>query len=634
MLDHNKFDDIPSISDLDQIATDIRAKIAKQNSVSQTTPRSSRRKSDTPLFPSRQAAPTVNIDDFFAYFDDTPMPESLPPTAAKDNDGDPQDAPHRSPLKAATLITPGQPEQTAAAEGSLVRPRQLSNDLIVTDEKLPCDDVVDEAYAQRAGSGRVEASYEGSASVSAPVLNIDDDVDMSSSRSAGVSPRIALNLDNEFWINTRYMNDGLGERVQNLRARVKKLGRAILDRMAVVNGLQEPPQCSMNMFTMASPNPEYAYGRVIVEPEYPGGISVGRLNDKSVALESPDGRIVRLNLSRLMEGERPVFLNPGMVIVVYGVNTNDREIDVHAIYDNCLPAIRDAVKKDAMDDEPESDHKFVDVITAAGPYTTASNLKYEPLDDLLRVVERSKPALVVLAGPFVDARHSLISETLTVPFEQVFLTRVLSRISDCLKRLREEDHECEFVLVPSVEDAHQSFVCPQPPMAWPKNTPDAMEVGITLTSNPTLITLTTEDNYCATIGATSLSTVSDISSDNVCLNMDKFQGISSHLVKQQSFYPMFPPTDNIPFDSTLMQALDIPDDMESGPSVDLLLVPARLKGFVKIAEAGTIVVNSGLLCRGAGGGTFAEIRLPLHRRGRPRAADLNEKYADVKVVRL
>lgn len=631
MLTHGKTEDIPDITDLNQIAASIRTKVAERDAAPQgQTPRSSRQKSATPLFPARQAPPAVNIDDFFSYFDETPLPEAEPAGPDQGAEGGVQNA-SDNPFHDRRGPLPREQEQELAAGGSPAR-AQSAVGVSITDDKLPGDDTADEAYARRAGSGRVEASFDGSGSAAALVQIIDSDVDMTSSKTMSTS-RLGLELIDSFWPGKRYMNDMLSARVENLRARVITLGAAILDRVADANSLDGPPSHSPKAFSEASPNPIYVYGRVIVEPDGPGGISVGRLNAKSVALESSDGHIVRLNLSRLEENKRPVFMNPGMVVVVYGVNTNGREIDVHAIYDNCLSPISDSMKKDAMVDDPEDETKFVDIITAAGPYTTVNNLKYEPLDDLLRVVERNKPALVVLAGPFVDVRHSLVSDTLTVPYEKLFFTRVLNRISDCLKRLREEDHECNFIIIPSLEDAHQPFVCPQPPMSWPRSMPGCSEAGITLTSNPVFLKITA-GNHCATIGATSLPTVWDISSDSICWNMDKMQGISSHLVKQRSFYPMFPPTANIPLDSTLMQGLEIPSGTDEASSVNLLLAPARLKGFVKLAEAGVLVVNSGLLCRGSGGGTYAEIRLPLHQEGRARVVNLNEKYANVKVVRL
>lgn len=45
------------------------------------------------------------------------------------------------------------------------------------------------------------------------------------------------------------------------------------------------------------------------------------------------------------------------------------------------------------------------IFVAAGPFTTTDSLVYEPLNDLLGVVRATRPDVVVLVGPFVDAEH-------------------------------------------------------------------------------------------------------------------------------------------------------------------------------------------------------------------------------------
>lgn len=45
------------------------------------------------------------------------------------------------------------------------------------------------------------------------------------------------------------------------------------------------------------------------------------------------------------------------------------------------------------------------IFAAAGPFTTTESLVYEPLNDLLGAVRATRPDVVVLVGPFVDAEH-------------------------------------------------------------------------------------------------------------------------------------------------------------------------------------------------------------------------------------
>ena len=44
-----------------------------------------------------------------------------------------------------------------------------------------------------------------------------------------------------------------------------------------------------------------------------------------------------------------------------------------------------------------------------GPFTTADNLSYQPLEDLLRIALKSKPDVLILVGPFVDISHPQLS---------------------------------------------------------------------------------------------------------------------------------------------------------------------------------------------------------------------------------
>jgi len=43
-------------------------------------------------------------------------------------------------------------------------------------------------------------------------------------------------------------------------------------------------------------------------------------------------------------------------------------------------------------------------MVAAGPFTQASDLLYEPLRDMLELCKRDKPHVLILMGPFLDAK--------------------------------------------------------------------------------------------------------------------------------------------------------------------------------------------------------------------------------------
>mmetsp|Transcript_1536 Transcript_1536/g.2879 ORF Transcript_1536/g.2879 Transcript_1536/m.2879 type:complete len:215 (-) Transcript_1536:1712-2356(-) len=124
------------------------------------------------------------------------------------------------------------------------------------------------------------------------------------------------------------------------------------------------------------------------------------------------------------------------------------------------------------------------VVTAAGPFTTADNLEYEPLEELLSLVASTKPDVLVLMGPFVDASHALLQggvatlinrgedgnplygEEHDASYEMVFIEKV---VRDGLGTYFNSAGDfggmlpTQIILVPSLLDAHHECVFPQPP---------------------------------------------------------------------------------------------------------------------------------------------------------------------------
>lgn len=621
-LNHTDSSDIPTGVELDQLATSIREKAAVKSVLSPGS-RSKKRSTASPLYTPTPAPTAINIDDFFNY---VPASEDAA-VLGNGHDGTARKSPDLMPSSPQSHRDPESPEPVKVPETSKVA--LVSNENTFEDGiSLPLDDDTENSYTQRAGSGRIEAAL-------APAMKPETPVE--SHRPAHViAARLAVDND------VRYMNDDIASRVEALRTRVASLGAALARRVSQVNELEEAAKFPPEAFFVQSPDITRAFGRIRAELDDTDGVGTGRINDKSVLLESVDGNLVKLDLTRLRGAEWPLFLTPGAVVAVEGVNTNGRVFDVHAVYDNCIEdltkdegrhsSVEDKENLETLRNDEDEENAFINIIAASGPFTTASTLQYRPLDELLQIVERNKPDVVVLMGPFVDARHTLVNHALPVLFEDVFEKRVLARLLRSVQQLRQDGHRCSFIVLPSLDDVHHEFVCPQPAFRWPEGmTPDQ---DITFMSNPGVIEIGASNGALrAAVGMTSLPGVQDVSSDSICWNTDRFQAIASHFIKQRSFYPTFPPSAAVPLDSSLVDGLTIPS-FKNAPSVDLLLCPSRLKAFAKCVDTGAVVVNPGLLCRGSGGGTYAEISFPLHRSNRPRPQEFNENRVEVNVVRL
>lgn len=640
-LSHNKSSDVPSSSDLDHLAAHIRSDAAKSKSKAKNNPPTPATRSTTPR-PARQAGlvytpvptPTrVNVDDFFSYFDDPDVPAPQNQKEHHHHPPAPMDlepsGPHQLGEKPVPELPDLVPDPSDAQDDDLVlagasvgQPRQLV---------LAGDAEPDPTYAGRDGSGRVEAAFNGGA-------DLDN---LSSDR-----PPVALRQLTAAEDNPRYMNDAVPAKIEAVRSRVRELGERILKRVKDLRADGEQlPKLSPESFFVRSPDVVLAVGRIRVELDETDGVTGGRINANSVVLESEDGNMVKLNLSRVHENKQPLFLNPGMIVVVEGVNTNGRCIQVHAIYDNAmaLPTAARAKKEEvAADDDADEilpdgaqpkEEPFASVMFAAGPYTTSANLNYEPLDDLLAVVERARPDAVFLVGPFVDAGHSHISAATPVPFEQIFETRVMARLRKAVAAMSSDGPRTQFVLIPSLSDVHHDFVCPQPAFRTPPG--QARDARISFVTNPSVMELSNEGGgHVASVGISALPSLQDISGDCICWNKgDRFSAIASHMLRQCSFYPTFPASSAVPLDGSLLDGIALLD-MGRTPTVDVLVTPSKLKAFTKTVDGGAVTVNPGLLCRGSSGGTYAELRIPLYDASSQRPLNANEDRLKASIVRL
>ena len=110
--------------------------------------------------------------------------------------------------------------------------------------------------------------------------------------------------------------------------------------------MDQVPECQPEAFLVPKPDITWSMGRVRVElDEVDGVVGAGRINKESVMLESTEGQLVKLNLNRIFEEKKPLFLAPGSIIVVEGVNTNGRCLDIHAVHD-CTEMSSTTVKKE------------------------------------------------------------------------------------------------------------------------------------------------------------------------------------------------------------------------------------------------------------------------------------------------
>lgn len=216
----------------------------------------------------------------------------------------------------------------------------------------------------------------------------------------------------------------------------------------------------------------------------------GRINAKSVLLESEEGHCVKLDLQQVSTG---IILIPGQIIAVEGMNVDGNCVIVTELHDRVESKFERSPKRvGSMREEHGSgsigihsksaeerqnlictltynffrlcsctDSSLLKVLIAAGPFATPGTLSFQPLDDLLAQVSVARPNLLILIGPFADDSHS---SSLEVHPEEMFSELILSRIRACVENLNADGVFTDVTIVPSLKDAFSDFVVPQPPV--------------------------------------------------------------------------------------------------------------------------------------------------------------------------
>ncbi|XP_068451500.1 DNA polymerase alpha subunit B [Clinocottus analis] len=318
--------------------------------------------------------------------------------------------------------------------------------------------------------------------------------------------------------------------------------------------------------------------------------SNGKLNAHSVLLEAgPEqgGQQVPVDLSELKE----YSLFPGQVVALEGMNTTGKKLMASKLCEGVPLPFYSSEMKVEIDEEP------LNVLVACGPYTPSDSLTFDPLLDLINVIVKDHPDVCLLLGPFVDSKHEQIEKAqVTETFEDIF-SGCIESIVDGTKSVG-----CRLVFVPSQRDIHHHFIYPQPPFTLPKLSKDQAQ-RVTLVPDPCTLLI---DGV--TLGLTSTDILFHMGAEEISCGTgtDRFSRILKHMLTQRSYYPLYPPVEEVNMDYEKCQSFA---QMPLTP--DVLIIPSELRYFVKDV-VGCVCVNPGRLTKGQVGGTYS--RLLIQRR--------------------
>uniref|UniRef100_A0A3Q2X097 DNA polymerase alpha subunit B n=1 Tax=Haplochromis burtoni TaxID=8153 RepID=A0A3Q2X097_HAPBU len=242
----------------------------------------------------------------------------------------------------------------------------------------------------------------------------------------------------------------------------------------------------------------------------------------------------------------------------------------------------------------------LNVLVACGPYAPSDSLTFDPLLDLINVIVRDRPDVCLLVqSPLLfhhktDTIHDRISTKkaqVTDTFENIF-TRCIESIVDGTRSVG-----CQLVFVPSQRDIHHHFIYPQPPFSLPHPSKEQTQ-RVTLVPDPCTLVI---DGV--TIGLTSTDILIHMGAEEISCGSgsDKFSRILKHMLTQRSYYPLYPPADEVNMDYEKFQSFG---QMPLTP--DILVVPSEMRYFVKDV-VGCVCVNPGRLTKGQVGGTYGRL---------------------------
>ncbi|XP_043102607.1 DNA polymerase alpha subunit B [Puntigrus tetrazona] len=316
--------------------------------------------------------------------------------------------------------------------------------------------------------------------------------------------------------------------------------------------------------------------------------SNGKLNAQSVLLEAGQeqgGRQVPVDLSELKE----FSLFPGQVVVMEGMNPSGEKFVATKLYEGIpLPFYCPSEVKQEMDEVSES----VMVMMACGPFTPSDSMTYDPLIDLITIINKDRPDVCILFGPFVDSKHEQIEKNqVTEAFGNIF-KRCVDIIVEGTK-----GSGCRLVFVPSQRDAHHNYIYPQPPFNLTNLSKDD-SARVTLAPDPCTLLIGN-----VTFGLTSTDILFHMGAEEISsgTGTERFSRIMKHMLTQRSYYPLYPPAEEVNMDYDRFQQV-----CQMNLTPDVLIVPSELRYFIKDV-IGCVCVNPGRLTKGQVGGTYGRM---------------------------
>uniref|UniRef100_G1R0L4 DNA polymerase alpha subunit B n=1 Tax=Nomascus leucogenys TaxID=61853 RepID=G1R0L4_NOMLE len=293
-----------------------------------------------------------------------------------------------------------------------------------------------------------------------------------------------------------------------------------------------------------------------------------------------------------------------IVVIMEGINTTGRKLVATKLYEGVpLPFYQPT--------EEDADFEQSMVLVACGPYTTSDSITYDPLLDLIAVVNHDRPDVCILFGPFLDAKHEQVEVTVPTQLHSLFS---LFCLFFC-----HTSSGSHLVFVPSLRDVHHEPVYPQPPFSYSDLSREDKK-QVQFVSEPCSLSING-----VIFGLTSTDLLFHLGAEEISRRGPPSQLLLTISLCLCSYYPLYPPQEDMAIDyETFYVYAQLP------VTPDVLIIPSELRYFVKDV-LGCVCVNPGRLTKGQVGGTFARLYL---RRPAVDGAERQSPCVAVQVVRI
>lgn len=315
-----------------------------------------------------------------------------------------------------------------------------------------------------------------------------------------------------------------------------------------------------------------------------------RLEEAGCCIRSDDeeATMVHLDLSKLPE----FSLFPGKVVALKGTNEDGSTFTPTELFEPAKMQISPVIRQPGID--------RLHVWCAAGPFTSADTLSYEQLFDLLELAKKERPHVLVLMGPIVDRTSAaVLSPHVSLTFTEL-LENLILNVSKMM-----ESTDVQILLIPSgKKDATVIPIFPTAPFEISRNCKKSLSENILFGADPSQISIAGVQFALTNSEIMQVMGREEIHRSPTAENEDRMARIASHLVRQRSLYPLYPPPVKVAqrcAETIRRCALNV--------IPHVMIVPSLLAPMIKAVD-GCICINPGVLARG-NGGTFMKMEIDL-----------------------